>query len=342
MSGFTHSAPVVNMENKTQGHFNISDNPLNKTDYDPSVTMGFYIEPMIGCYYGYFIERIFMKHRYNLEPVHLIVINILVDIALYHGAKTFENFFFLLMPDSHLIFCKFTFATQYFASFCFYCDIIIEQIDGALGLYWNVKYKTRVTNGKTLKTIGVCKLLAGLAALAVVLHDENSTRCNLSRLWACRYLKRNNVFYFTIPMMVSLLVIICVSVYFIIITHKVKAKVSPLNFPLSNLEAAQHQAAILQSSDIDQEQIETHPVENDIEVEDMEQGQQQEEPGPVQVDNSIQRQNPDPYMFYRVKEDEKVDPSSNPEQDQGSKDAMAKQQSNHAPTLLDHLRGTSI
>ena len=321
------------MLNNTQDQesLNISDGQKNSTDSDSSVTMGFYIEPMIGCYYGYFIERIFMKHRYNLEPVHLIVINILVDIALYHGAMAFENFFFLLIPHTHMIFCKVTFFFKYLAGFCFYADIITEQIDGALGLYWNVKYKTRVTNGKTLKTIGICKLLAGLCALAVVLLDPKATSCNFSKLWACRYLKRNNVFYFTIPMVVSLMVIICVSIYFIIITHKVKAKVSPLNFPLSNLENAQHQAAIRQSSDgNDQERVEQQPVEDDIEVEDLEQQQQEEpEPEPIPVDNSIQRQNPDPYMFYRVKEDEKADQSPNQDQDtQAVKEAMPKQQSN--------------
>ena len=40
-----------------------------------------YIEPLLTIYFAFFIFKIYRRARYNLEPIHLFSLNILLDFA---------------------------------------------------------------------------------------------------------------------------------------------------------------------------------------------------------------------------------------------------------------------
>ena len=325
------SQASVVMDNYTQQ--GCVNNTNIKVD-SSSFAMNTYIEPLVGFYYLFFIEKIFRKHRYSLEPVHLLVINIMMDVCLDSFAKSVENILFIFIPESRISFCKYTYFFRYYCAFCFYTDLILEQVDRFLALFWNVKYKTRVTYGKTVKTIRLSKLVLISLALLVISLDEEATRCDYhDRTWACRYLRKNNIFYYTIPMFITVFIIIMVSVYFMVITHRVSTRISPFTIPLRNLEAAQlQQAAIHQSSEQPQEPVNDNEI---MEIQDIEDANSEET---NQVDNSvqpIQRQNPDPYMFYRVKDDEKD--GQTPSVNQPNNEEVLRQQPAPMPILAKEV-----
>ena len=112
---------------------------------NPYYLMSTYIEPLLTFYFASIIYRIYRKAKYSLEPIHMFVLNILVDMVAQAGVKTFENGYNFVTPDCELRPCKFIYLLQYFTVFSFHNDVILEQVDGFLALYWNVKYKTKVT-----------------------------------------------------------------------------------------------------------------------------------------------------------------------------------------------------
>ena len=295
--------------------YNFSNFPRHEANVHKSkYKLSNYIEPILTLYFACFIIKIYKKARYNLEPIHILALNIFSDLVAQSGVKSVENAFFIVTSSCETFFCKFSYLLQYFCLFSFYSDIILEQADGFLAIYWNVKYKTRVTCTRVAKIIFVTKLILFVIAGLVILLDKEATRCKNLDSIACEYLRKNNVFYSTIPMFLTTFIIIIVSVYFIIVNCKISSRVSPTNIQLNYLEAAQHQQQQQQqqlqqqsssgSSQHGEKDTDAKKYDDDLVLEDLEIIQ----PAPsavisiIQEDKSIQRQNPDPYMFYRVKE----------------------------------------
>ena len=274
----------------------------------PYYLMSTYIEPLLTFYFATIIYRIWKKAKYNLEPIHLFVLNILVDFVAQSGIKTLENGFDLITPDCDIQPCKFIYLLHYFTIFSFHNDVILEQVDGFLALYLNVKYKSKVTITKAANIITVSRVVAMTAAYIITKYDPESTRCKNTDSIACQYLKKNNIFYLTIPMVLTVLIIILVSVYFICVYYRAN-KVSPIN--MRNLEVAQQQQQQqrFEKDDVveDTQVTEGEPNPNmpveDVVIEDLE--IKEDDPGFDNNSNTrdnIQRQSQDPYMFYRVKE----------------------------------------
>ena len=288
---------------------NISD-VVSKSS-SPYYLMSTYIEPLLTVYFASIIYRIYRKARYNLEPIHMFVLNILVDMVAQAGVKTFENGYDFVTPDCQQRRCTFIYLLQYFCVFSFYSDVILEQVDGFLALYWNVKYKTKVTMSRAVNTIMVSKTMSFVAAYIITKYDPEATRCVNTDSIACQYLKKNNIFYLTIPMIVTVLIIILVSGYFICVNYRAN-KVSPFNKNLRNLEVAQQQEHQHRQR-VEKDDL-THDVTfsneapvvhipQDVVIEDLDENN--EDPAlnnNINKRDNIQRQSQDPYMFYRVTE----------------------------------------
>ena len=60
------------------------------------------------------------------------------------------------------------------------------QVDGFLALYWNVKYKHRVTFSRAAKTIAVSKVSMFTTASLVTKLDPEATRCKRTDSIACQ------------------------------------------------------------------------------------------------------------------------------------------------------------
>ena len=299
----------------TPSNLSVNSSEAVTKSSSPYYLMSTYIEPLLTVYFASIIYRIYRKAKYNLEPIHMFVLNILVDMVAQAGVKTFENGYSYVTPDCQLRPCKFIYLLQYFSVFSFHNDVILEQVDGFLALYWNVKYKTKVTMRRAAHTIMVSKTMSFLAAYIITKYDPEATRCKNTDSIACQYLKKNNIFYLTIPMVLTVLIIIMVSGYFICVNYRAN-KVSPYNKNLRNLEVAQqqqHQQQRVEKDDVthfndfsNDAPVSFIPLE-DVVIEDLEIKENPDEDPALNNNNSnmvdnIQRQSQDPYMFYRVKE----------------------------------------
>ena len=330
--------------------YNFSNFPHDPHIQKPKHKLSNYIEPILTLYFACFIIKIYKKARYNLEPIHILALNIFSDLVAQSGVKSVENGFFIVTASCETFFCKLSYLLQYFCLFSFYNDIILEQADGFLAIYWNVKYKTRVTCTRVAKIIFVTKLILFITAALVILLDVEATKCKNTDSIACEYLRKNNVFYSTIPMFLTMFIIIIVSIYFIVVNCKISSKVSPSNMQLNCLEAAQHQQQQQQqqlqqqsSSGSSQQETdsESRRYEDDLVLEDLE----IINPVPstsisIQQDNSIQRQNPDPYMFYRVKEETgkpDLDPETHSQRLEKQISSMPSNQQQQEPRLAKEV-----
>ena len=216
--------------------------------------------------YAGVIQRIYSKYKHSLEPIHVFELNNLSNwslMAVSNILTTFDIFFL----DSD-VFCPIVHFFLYFIRFSFYVGIILTQIDRFLALYWNVKYKSRVTKDDALKTVFISKVVLFIITFLVMKWDGTSLECFSSTFFSCRMLK-GNMMLINLPMFVTLVVVIAVSFYVLACILKQKNKV----VPTVNLNTI------------------SRNVEEDLSVKDLEIEESDEK--------RIKRRNEDPFMFYR-------------------------------------------
>ena len=216
--------------------------------------------------YAGVIQKIYSKYKHSLEPIHVFELNNLSNWALMAVSNilTALDIYFL---DSD-IFCPIVHFFLYFIRFSFYFGIILTQIDRFLALYWNVKYKSRVTKDDALKTVLISKVVLFTITFLVVKLDGKALKCFSSTFFSCRLLKESLMLN-NLPMFVTLVVVIAVSFYVLACVLKQKNKV----VPTVNINTI------------------SRNVEEDLSVIDLETEDADE--------NRIKRRNEDPYMFYR-------------------------------------------
>ena len=155
-------------------------------------------------------------------------------------------------------------------------DISMSKVDLFLTLYWNAEYKARVTTRLATVVTVTIKILAALVASIMVWVDPAEFKCHHldGRRFVCNYFRRNNVFYFTIPMSVCVIVVSFTSIYVFKVVMKLQASVSPI----VNLQPTVNNLA-------------TDKVDNDKNAKDE---------VAFQKVNTVERLNSNPHLFYKV------------------------------------------
>ena len=217
--------------------------------------------------YAGVIQRIYSKNKHSLEPIHVFELNNLSNwalMAVVNILTLFDVFFY----DSD-IFCPIIHFGQNYIRFSFYVGIILTQIDRFLALYLNVKYKSRVTKDDALKTVVISKAILFVVTLMVIKLDGKILECFSSTFFGCRMLK-GNLMFVNLPMFVTLVTVIAVSIYVLACILKQRKKVAPT----VNIKTVSRQVE-----------------EEDLTVVDLENEEADEK--------KIKRRNEDPFMFYR-------------------------------------------
>ena len=254
--------------------------------------------------------NIYRTHRYSLEPIHIFELNILASAALLIINNSIFGFDILFESDHY--FCAVGHFCGVYNTFSFYIGIISSQVDRFLGLYWNVSYKGRVTPELSTKIV-LCEKLGLLVAVVVfAMSDPVVLTCYQSSVSLCQQSLRSltsawcrAVFWLMIA------AVLAVSLYVLYLKVKSSRQVQPtVNLPQQSPEAVRQIETI--SANIE----DTVQPQHDLVLQDLETtspadlaGQQgdEDEDGLEKVNEAqemtkaVQRQNPDPFMFYRIK-----------------------------------------
>ena len=231
-------------------------------------------------------EKIYSKYKYSLEPIHVYELNNLINwalLAMFNALTALDIFF-----DDSDLFCPIVHFAMYYVVFSFYLGILITQADRFLALYWSVKYTSRVTKEKAVRTVGISKVVIFIITLLATCVDGNILQCFDSTFYGCRMLK-GMFLWVTFPMMFTLITVIGVSMYVLHVIVKQSRKVVPTVY-INTISAKVEQ-------DENNPDHQEHLTVEDIELSD--DVESQEEDG-----KTIIRKNTDPYMFYREKHPE--------------------------------------
>ena len=172
---------------------------------------------------------LFSRYKHNLEPVHLLELNTLLDLNIQMFVKGFDNFDHLFLNDKETI-CVGVHIVKLWARQSFLLDFSACQLDKFLALKWNIGYKEKVTNSLTLKVLSMIKVLAFLISIIISIIDPDFFMCSESKMFICSHYKPSNFFWITIPTFLCIFITFAVGVYVFRIAKKFSnTRVQPIN-----------------------------------------------------------------------------------------------------------------
>lgn len=174
----------------------------------------------LGCLVG-----MGFRHRHNIEAVHIIELNALLDFIIATVCVTLQNLVYYLQDD---LYCIIIHSIQRWAKFSFDVDCSIGEIDKFLSLYWSIGYNVRVTNTRALVLVITVKILLIPVTVTAALLDTDSLRCSREILNICGLFKSTDFFWTTIPRISSFTVTIAVSIYTIKVARRLAKTVTPV------------------------------------------------------------------------------------------------------------------
>ena len=186
------------------------------------------IDPVWISLYLYQLGKLIPKYWHTMEPVHVYEINSMGDLTIIIIQIAFTNIEPVISPNSCICLLS-QFVGKVFR-WSLMADISMSQVDLFLALYWNAEYKARVTTRLATVVMVTTKILAALVTSIMVFIDPAEFNChNIDGGWfMCNYFRRNNVFYYTIPMCVCVIVVSFTSIYVFKVVMKLQASVSPV------------------------------------------------------------------------------------------------------------------
>ena len=198
---------------------------------------------------GYVVSLVWLGlwHRHNIEAVHILELNTLLDITLVIVCKGLQNFDFYLQAD---LYCIIIHAVKHWAKFSFYADFSLGEIDKFLSLHWSTSYKLGVTSNRALVLVIIVKILLVPVTVLATLLDPDYLRCPREELFLCSHFKPTNFFWTTIPMVICSAVTIAVSFYTLKVARRLANTVTPVvNLPvISTISALSHRHDIKRMS----------------------------------------------------------------------------------------------
>ena len=184
---------------------------------------------LITAYLGCLVS-LGLRHRHNIEAVHILELNTLLDITVAVIFKGLQNFDFYIQAD---LYCIIIHAVKQWAKFSFFADFSLGEIDKFLSLHWGSSYKMRVTNDHALVLIVSVKMLLIPVTVVAALLDTDYLRCSREYLFVCGHFKSTNFFWTLIPMVICSTVTIVVSIYTFRVARRLANTVTPLvNLPV--------------------------------------------------------------------------------------------------------------
>ena len=154
--------------------FNTSDlkdqisNTTNKSDEDKSYlddnkSSWIFLDLFYFTYGLAMLCLVLKKHWYNLQPVHILTLNGLVDFTLL-------SFFYVIIDLIYLIWSvnKISNVVDFSIYFIFYLDLVAQDLNGFIFVGFDVYYHEWVTNNVaygavvTNKIIGISTVALGM------------------------------------------------------------------------------------------------------------------------------------------------------------------------------------
>ena len=146
-----------------------------------------WMDPVLITAYLGFLVGLSLRHRHNIEAVHILELNTLLDITVFTIFKGLQNFdSFLLNIIEGDSFCIFIHAVKQWAKFSFFADFSLGEIDKFLSLYWSTSYKLMVTRHRALVLIVSVKTLLIPITVTAALLDTDYLRCSREYFFLCK------------------------------------------------------------------------------------------------------------------------------------------------------------
>ena len=184
------------------------------------------VDPILNLLHISMLGHLYKKYKYKLEPVHILELNTLLDECLMIFILALRHFLGGQLGHESW-FCKISNIITLATRLSFYLDICWTQIDRFLALYWNIEYKERVTNNKTMVIIIITKLINFILALFILWIDPAWFECQSGKAYQCSVYKKNNALYFTFPTTLSMATVIIVSSYAMRLVLKIHSEIRP-------------------------------------------------------------------------------------------------------------------
>ena len=110
--------------------------------------------------------------------------------------------------------------------FCLNTDVFLMQIDRFLAVYWNLKYKSRVTAKMAIRSCLASKVFAIIVTVSVASLDQPYGKC--SSRFEMLSLKKTNIYLDAYPKLLVACVLLIVSIYVGVTMTKLENKINPL------------------------------------------------------------------------------------------------------------------
>ena len=169
--------------------------------------------------------KIYLKHRGGLEPTHIFHLHFLMACA--------QIFSFALMVVFHKLIRKGNAAEDscwhyFFGLFCLICfntEVVLLQMDRFLAVYWNVKYKGRITSKIAKFSCIGSKVFSFILTLLVAILDP--TYITFTAGFEELNLKTANIYLDAYPKIFVAIMLSIVSIYVALIKVRLDKKVTP-------------------------------------------------------------------------------------------------------------------
>ena len=182
----------------------------------------------------FIFSKIFKKFRYNLEPVHVFLMN-------YFGMLAFR----LIVNGIILLLALYPVSEEWCYQYnvflaselTFMLGIISMQIDRFLAIYWNLHYANRVTTRKAILIVCIIPVIAVAASIAALVIDRDNSKCILS--FRLIFTRTTNITLLGSMTLLAMAATIVTSAYSVKVIFREKSKNSvhpdPRNMPLQTI-----------------------------------------------------------------------------------------------------------
>ena len=134
----------------------------------------FVILPIFISINIFICAKIFRKFRYNIEPVHVFLMNYFGTLAFHILVNGIVSVLVLFPPSEEWCY---EYNVWLASNMTFLLGIIFMQIDRFLAIYWNLSYANRVTTRKSILIVCLSPVIAVAASVAAVVVDRDYSRC---------------------------------------------------------------------------------------------------------------------------------------------------------------------
>ena len=166
--------------------------------------------------------KIYMKHKTNMEPIHVFQINFMslsIWLLFFQCIKIIHE---LSNFNESCLFYIFGF----FGHFSWNSDVVLMQIDRFLAIYWNIRYKSRVTTKMAIISCLASKVCTTILTVFVVIYDKSYSQCSVPIF--LYHLKSSNIYLDAYPKLVAACILLVVSIYMKNTMKNLKKKIQPV------------------------------------------------------------------------------------------------------------------